>query len=65
MDRRKKALPKMELVCCWKQQSSHVDGEKVGAVATSHGHSIEQASARNAHSEDCVTKVAVDVAELL
>lgn len=48
-----------------KKKGTHVDGKKVAAVATSNSHSLKQTAARNAHSKDGVTEVAMDITELI
>lgn len=61
----KERMAEVKLTSCRKKQATHVDRQKIGAVAASNRNSLEQASARNTHSENSVAKVAMDVTELV
>lgn len=50
--RGKERMAKVKLIGCRKKQATHVDGQKIGAVAASNRDSLEQASARNTHLMD-------------
>lgn len=42
-------MAKVKLISRRKKQTTHVDGEKVGAMTTSHSDSLKQTGARNTH----------------
>ncbi len=63
--RRKERVSVMNLISGRKKQCAHVDGQEVGAVTASNRNGLEHTSARHAHREDSVTKVANDVTELV
>lgn len=46
---RAKRVAQMKLVGGWQQQSTHAHWQKVGAMAASHSHGLEQASARHTY----------------
>lgn len=47
--RREERVSQVKLISSRKKQSTHVDGQEVGAVTASNRNSLEQTSARNAH----------------
>lgn len=63
--RREEGVAEVKLVWCRKEQGSHVDREKVGAVAASHSHSLEEAATRNTDREDGVAEVAMNITKLV
>lgn len=62
LKRRVERMAELKLVSSRKKKRAHVDGKKVAAVAAPHRHCFKQAAVRDADGEDCVAKVAVDIA---